>query len=225
VTRPDPPPGRAGSPPSWLAVIDMQRVFGDPGSDWFAPRFAEIVGPVRRLADAFRPRVTFTRFIAPEVPQGAWRQYYQQWPFALQPPGARIYELVDELAAGAGPTLDATTFSKWGTELSRRTADGGPLILAGVSTDCCVLSTALAAADAGVPVRVVADACAGVTDESHRQALDILRLYAPLVEIVQVADILGAEAGPAGGPPAPGSPAAGPAGPASSPGPPDRPAG
>ena len=103
MTRPDPPPGRAGSPPSWLAVIDMQRVFGDPGSDWFAPRFAEIVGPVRRLADAFRPRVTFTRFIAPEVPQGAWRQYYQQWPFALQPPGARIYELVDELAAGAGP--------------------------------------------------------------------------------------------------------------------------
>ena len=225
MTRPDPPPGQAGSPPSWLAVIDMQRVFGDPGSDWFAPRFAEIVGPVRRLADAFRPRVTFTRFIAPEVPQGAWRQYYQQWPFALQPPGARIYELVDELAAGAGPTLDATTFSKWGTELSRRTADGGQLILAGVSTDCCVLSTALAAADAGVPVRVVADACAGVTDESHRQALDILRLYAPLVEVVQVADIIGAEAGPAGGHPAPGSPVPGPAGPGSSAGPPDRPAG
>ena len=225
MTRPDPPPGRAGSPPAWLAVIDMQRVFGDPGSDWFAPRFAEVVGPVRRLADAFRPRVTFTRFIAPEVPQGAWRRYYQQWPFALQPPGARIYELVDELAAGPGPTLDATTFSKWGAELARRTADGGQLILAGVSTDCCVLSTALAAADAGVPVRVVADACAGVTDESHRQALDILRLYAPLVEVVQLADILGPEAGPASGPPALGSPAGSPAGPASSAGPPDRPAG
>ena len=27
---------------------------------------------------------------------------------------------------------------------------GGRLVLAGVSTDCCVLSTALAAADAGV---------------------------------------------------------------------------
>ena len=79
-------------------------------------------------------------------------------------------------------------------------------MLAGVSTDCCVLSTALAAADAGVPVRVVADACAGVDDESHRQALDILRLYGPLVEVVSLADILGAEAGPAGGPPAPGSP-------------------
>jgi nicotinamidase-related amidase len=175
----------------WLAVIDMQRVFGDPASDWFAPRFAEITGPVRRLAAAFRPRVTFTRFVAPQVPAGAWRRYYQQWPFALQPPGARIYELVDGLADEPGPTLDATTFSKWNAELAARVGDGGRLLLAGVSTDCCVLSTALAAADAGVAVQVVADACAGVSDESHGQALDILRLYGPLVEVVSLAQVLG----------------------------------
>ena len=36
----------------------------------------------------------------------------------------------------------------------------------------------------------------GVTDESHRQALDILRLYGPLVEVVSVADIAGDAAGP-----------------------------
>ena len=107
-----------------LAVIDMQRVFGEPGSDWFAPRFGRIVGPIRRLVDAFRPRVIFTRFIAPETPAGAWRQYYGQWPFALQPPGARIYELVDEFAAEPGPTLDATTFSKWGTGAGRLVAGG-----------------------------------------------------------------------------------------------------
>ena len=64
-------------------------------------------------------------------------------------------------------------------------------MLAGVSTDCCVLSTALAAADAGVGVQVVADACAGVNDHTHRQALDIMRLYSPLVEVVTLADILG----------------------------------
>lgn len=184
----------------WLAVIDMQRVFGEPDSDWFAPRFAEILGPVRRLAEAFRPRVTFTRFIAPQAPAGAWRRYYEQWPFALQPPDARIYELVDDFAGQQGPTLDATTFSKWGPELAGLIGgDGGDggcspgqLVLAGVSTDCCVLSTAVAAADAGVSVRVVADACAGITDESHRQALDILRLYAPLIEVVSLADILAA---------------------------------
>jgi nicotinamidase-related amidase len=177
------------APAGWLAVIDMQRVFAEDGSPWLAPRFGEIVGPVRQLVEAFRPRVTFTRFIAPDVPAGRWRSYYDQWPFALQPPDARIYELVDDFAEGAGTTLDAFTFGKWGPELSGRVADGGTLVLAGVSTDCCVLSTALAAADAGVPVQVVADACAGVNDETHRQALDIMRLYAPLVEVVLLSDV------------------------------------
>jgi nicotinamidase-related amidase len=54
-----------------------------------------------------------------------------------------------------------------------------------------VLSTAVAAADAGAAVRVVADACAGVDDASHEKALDILRLYAPLVEVVTLDDVLG----------------------------------
>jgi nicotinamidase-related amidase len=91
--------------------------------------------------------------------------------------------------AGSGPTLDATTFSKWGPELASRV---GPdvLLLAGVSTDCCVLSTAVAAADAGVPVRVVADACAGVDDRSHAAALHVLALYAPLVEVVDTETVL-----------------------------------
>jgi nicotinamidase-related amidase len=187
--------GQAGEErPAWLVVIDMQRVFGEPGSLWLAPRFAEIVDPVRRLVEAFRPRVIFTRFVAPAAPEGAWQWYYAQWPFALQPPGARIYELVDEFAGEPGPALDATTFSKWGPELADRAA-GGPLVLAGVSTDCCVLSTAVAAADAGVPVRVVADACAGIDDESHAKALHVMGLYAPLVEVVTLAGVLG-EAGP-----------------------------
>jgi len=178
-----------GSAP-WLAVIDMQRVFAEPDSAWFTPRFAEIVGPVLALVGALRPRVTFTRFIAPEAPAGAWRRYYDQWPFALQPPGAPIYQLAAEFGDGPGPTLDATTFSKWGPELSARVGEGGRLLLAGVSTDCCVLSTAVAAADAGVAVQVVADACAGMNDETHAQALAILRLYSPLIEVTSVADVL-----------------------------------
>ena len=180
--------GGPGEPPG-LAVIDMQRVFGEPDSPWLAPRFAEIVDPVLRLAEALAPRVVFTRFVAPAQPHGAWREYYGQWPFALQPPDARIYELADPFAAMAGPTVDATTFSKWGTELAAR-AGPGPLVLAGVSTDCCVLSTALAAADAGVAVRVVSDACAGIDDESHAKALHVMSLYGPLVEVVTLADVL-----------------------------------
>jgi len=178
-----------GEPPC-LVVIDMQRVFGEPGSPWLTPRFAEIVDPVRRLAGAFHPRVVFTRFVAPEVPHGAWRQYYEEWPFALQPPDAPIYELAEPFAAMAGPTVDATTFGKWGPELAAR-AGGGALVLAGVSTDCCVLSTALAAADAGAVDSTQQSACAGVDDESHAKALDVMSLYGPLVEVVTVDGVLG----------------------------------
>jgi nicotinamidase-related amidase len=168
----------------------MQRVFGDPGSPWAAPRFGEITGPVRELAVAFAPRVSFTRFIAPARPEGAWQEYYRQWPFALQPPDADIYRLAGPFGGESGPTLDATTFSKWTPDLAAAVGDG-PLVLAGVSTDCCVLSTAVMAADAGVSVRVVAEACAGVDDASHAKALDILRLYGPLVEVTSVTAVTG----------------------------------
>jgi nicotinamidase-related amidase len=166
-----------------LVVVDMQHVFGDPESAWFTPRFAEVVPRIAALVEEHAPRVTFTRFVAPAQPTGAWRPYYEQFPFALQPPDAPLYRLVDAFAGAAGGTLDRPTFGKWGDELAARLA-GADMVLTGVSTDCCVISTALPAADAGVRVRVVAQACAGATDESHAQALAVMALYAPLIEVV-----------------------------------------
>jgi nicotinamidase-related amidase len=166
----------------------MQRVFADPGSGWATPGFAAIVPTVAALVEAFAPAVTRTRFVAPAEPSGAWREYYARWPFALQPPDAPLWDVVPELA-GPGPTVDAPTFSKWGPALAER-LDGAALVLAGVSTDCCVLSTAVAAADAGVEVLVVADACAGVDESSHRQALHVMSLYEPLIRVVRSADLL-----------------------------------
>jgi nicotinamidase-related amidase len=178
-----------------LAVIDMQRVFGESSSPWFVPRYAQASAGIRRLLPAFGERVVFTRFIAPDKPAGAWREYYEQWPFALQPPQARIWELTDEFAADAAQSIDATTFGKWTPELAERVGPGRRLVLAGVSTDCCVLSTALAAADAGVQVTVVADACAGVDDSAHLRALDVMKLYAPLIDILDGGRLLAGDAG------------------------------
>jgi nicotinamidase-related amidase len=168
-----------------LVVIDLQHVFGDPASPWGAPRFEQIRAPVARLVEAFGEAVTFTRFVAPEQPAGAWTDYYRQWPFALVPPSDPMYDLVDPYRGR--PAVTATTFGKWG-ELAGTVGDD--IVVAGVSTDCCVISTVLPAADAGVRVRVAADACAGANDDSHAQALAVMGLYAPLVEIVQTADVL-----------------------------------
>ncbi len=172
---------------AWLVVVDVQRVFADPSSPWGAPGFDRVHPRIRELTAAFGDRVVHTRFVAPAEPAGAWVDYYAQWPFALQPPDAPLYALVDD-PAGA-PVLDATTFGKWGPELAALVGDA-PLVLAGVATDCCVLSTALAAADAGRAVQVVSDACAGGTDADHRRALDAMALYGPLITLRTTAEVL-----------------------------------
>lgn len=192
-------PGRAV-----LVVIDMQPVFADPGSPWAAPRFAEALPVVRALAEqAGADRTVFTRFVAPERPEGAWVAYYADWPFALQPEDAPAYAIVPELAdlAAASSVVTATTFGKWGADLAAHVRPGDTMLLAGVSTDCCVLSTALPAADAGVAVRVVAEACAGADDASHARALDAIRLYAPLADVID-ATTAGAILATTTGPPA-----------------------
>lgn len=172
-----------------LAVIDMQRIFGDPGSQWATPGFAGIVPSVSKLVEAFGSRVVFTRFVAPAVPEGAWQDYYKDWPFALQPQDAPDYQLAEPFT-GRQPTIDAPTFSKWGPSMAEVVGPGGTLVLTGVSTDCCVISTALAAVDAGVHVRVVADACAGLDEQTHQKALDTMALYQPQLQVVQTADLL-----------------------------------
>lgn len=166
-----------------LVVIDAQHVFADPASEWAAPRFAETVPRLGQLVAAFGDDVVFTRFVAPDEPIGVWREYYERWPFALRPADSPLWELVAPFAGR--PTLDYATFGKWDDRLAVRTS--GELVVAGVSTDCCVISTVLPAADAGVAVRVVADACAGATDESHDQALAVMARYAPLVDLTTTA--------------------------------------
>lgn len=180
------------TPAPVLVVVDMQRVFGDPDSQWATPRYAEAAEGVRKLLPGFEGRTVFTRFLAPEHPSGIWRRYYEQWPFALQPPQSRLWELTDEFADYAQDTVDATTFGKWGPELAERVGPEGRIVLTGVSTDCCVLSTALAAADAGIEVTVVADACAGVDDATHAMTLEIMDLYRPLIRVSTVAKVLAA---------------------------------
>jgi len=175
---------------AWLVVIDMQRIFGEPSSAWFTPRFAEASAAIQRLRPSFSERTVFTRFLAPERPIGAWVPYYETWDFALDPANAALYELMPEFRGSAGPVIDRTTFGKWDTGTHAAIGGSHEIVLVGVSTDCCVISTALAAADAGVHVRVVEDACAGVTDRDHERALGAMALYAPLIEITTVAGVL-----------------------------------
>lgn len=176
-----------------LVVIDMQQVFTGE-SPWAAPRYDHAGAGIERLLPRFTGRTVFTRFVAPQRPQGAWVPYYREWPFALVPDADPLYALTEPFASAAGdrndPVVTEPSFGKWGTGLQAVVGDHPHLVLTGVSTDCCVLSTALAAADAGATVTVVADACAGASDADHERALDVMRLYAPLITVVDDASRL-----------------------------------
>ena len=176
----------------WLLGIDLQRVFGDPSSQWRAPRYAAAAANVVRLASAWGERCVFTRFVAPAQPTGAWVPYYEAFPWALEPPDSTLYEFTDEVAPLAQRTVTATTFGKWNADLRALVGDQPRLVVGGVATDCCVISTVLAAADAGADITVVTDACAGSTDENHQKALDVMGLYVPLVSFATTEELLGA---------------------------------
>lgn len=183
--------GGVGEP--WLVVVDMQNIFAAPDSLWCTPGFDDVVPHNQALIEHFGDRVVFTRFVAPSAPEGAWVDYYQQWPFALVAETDPLYALVDVLGHQGHLVVSRPTFGKWDDQpgsLREVTTGAASLVLTGVSTDCCVLSTALAAADAGVRVRVVADACAGMSGLDHQRALDAMTLYAPLITLTTTADVL-----------------------------------
>ena len=177
------------SGPAWLVGIDFQRVFGDSSSPWCAPRYAAAAGQARRLAAAHPGRTVLTRFVAPPAPEGAWRPYYADFPWALVGPDDPLYALTDEVADLPARVVTAPTFGKW--SVLRDVLDRHPrLVVAGVATDCCVISTVLAAADAGAEVTVVSDACAGSTEQNQAKALHLMSLYAPLVRLATTDEVL-----------------------------------
>ncbi|WP_424937678.1 MULTISPECIES: cysteine hydrolase family protein [Bacteria] len=173
--------------PPWLVVIDPQHIFAAPDSPWGAPLFDAALTRIRRLADAADGRVLVTRWLPTADRTTSWGDYFAAWPFADQSDDDPLFALVPEAETlSAHPTLDRPTFGKWGQELEEATG-GAPVVLAGVSTDCCVISTALAGADAGGRITVAADACAGSSPENHAAALRVMSLYPPQIVVSDTA--------------------------------------
>lgn len=181
-------PTSSASP--WLVVIDMQTAFADPASEWAAPAYPEIVPVISSLVDAFGDRVVHTRFVPDEAEPGQWSRYYDRWPTMRQPASSQLWDLT--VPPRGAPVVSRPTFSKWHPELVRLLNTDASLVMCGVATDCCVLATALAAADDGRAVTVVADACGGATSRHHDQALSLLALLDPLVAVTTSEQLLSA---------------------------------
>jgi nicotinamidase-related amidase len=181
-----------------LVVVDMQGVFAD--GPWGTPGFHELVPRIERLVDAFGDRTCFTRFLVPEHPEGAWTDYYANWEFVTRPEARPLLELVEPFASNLrAARVEKTTFGKWGPELEALAGPARTLVVCGVATDCCVISTVLGAVDGGMHVRLVADACAGIDAQAHERAVAIMAGYPPQVTVTSVDEELASRPAAAAG--------------------------
>lgn len=173
---------------SVLAVIDMQHAFRDKASQWYIPRYDQAAAVIERLRDALTCRRIYTRFVPDLNEEGAWRSYYDYWEEMRRPAHDPVW--VTTLDIGDTDSIvDAGTFGKW-SQIAPYVALGDTLIICGVATECCVLSTVLGAIDAGRRVVLVPDACAAINDEAQAGTLTLLSHMFPLCHLVDSEQLL-----------------------------------
>ena len=162
--------------------IDMQNLFG-PGAPWMTPWLPRVLPNIVALARRFADRTIFSRFIPPwrpEAARGQWRVFYQHWHQVTQHELPReMLELLPPLRALVPPAqvIDKAGYSAFhGTDLydRLRAREADSVILTGVETDVCVLSTALDAIDLGLKVFMVRDCLCSSRDDTHDA---LVRLY------------------------------------------------
>ena len=182
-------------------VIDMQRLF-DEETGWRVPDLAATLPPIARLIEHRPARALYARFITPASlgeSKGAWQSYYRQWPQVIRdrlPDG--IFDLVAPLARDAAPNqqFDKEGFSAFsGPSFPGMLRDLGAsaLVLSGVETDVCVLSTALEAIERGFRVVIATDAVTSSSPAGHRATLDhVLPRFEHMLDLAPSADIIAA---------------------------------
>ena len=161
-----------------LVVIDMQNDFIDG-----ALGTAEAVAIVDKVSEKIRTaraegaEVWFTR----DTHEAAYlrTQEGRNLPVEHCIRGTFGWEISSKLDVSDSPVIDKPTFGSM--ELAERAAaleNLESVELVGLCTDICVISNAmlLKAKMPELPVRVDASCCAGVTPESHRNALAAMKM-------------------------------------------------
>lgn len=189
-------PGRAA-----LLVVDMQVDFASP--EGAAGRWGMDLSTVpaalaaaERLVAAARgaevPVIFTGLFTTPETDSPAWAERMRRQgadPLALA--DMAICRLGEAGGEFVGPrplpgelVIHKTRYSGfWGTDLDTRLKDLGvdTLVLAGLTTECCVGDTARDAFNLDYHVFVAADACAAYEPDLHAGALKMIDLNTGIV--------------------------------------------
>lgn len=162
----------------YLIVVDMQVDFV---SGALGTKEAQaIVGNVEEKIESFEGRVIFTR----DTHEADYlaTQEGRNLPVEHCVRGSEGWQIIPELREKAEAIIDKPTFGSVGlATLLAREDEKEPVEaveLIGLCTDICVISNAMLikAQLPEVPVSVDAACCAGVTPESHKNALAAMRM-------------------------------------------------
>lgn len=167
-----------------ILIIDMQNVYL-PGQPWGCATFRRSCGRIRALLDAAAaerdaPSVCFTKFISDPDAAGMWARYNELNREINADPW--MSELVDELKPYAErcPVYRKSVYSSMAVPAVRRAAErAGRLVVAGVVSECCVLSTCMEAVDLGFHIVYLRDACSGIDASREAAVLHVLSALTP----------------------------------------------
>ena len=162
-----------------LLVIDMQNAYTADGP-WTCPNMARATEQIIALIESGRfSEVVFTRFDAPQDPVGTWKDYNvinrevneDEWMNEMVP---ELAPYLTQYSVFSKSTYSSMTVQEIREAAEQCTARGGSVVLTGVVSECCVLSTAFEAIDLGCPVIYITDACAGCSDDLEVAAVSVL---------------------------------------------------
>lgn len=159
-----------------LLLIDVIHPFDFDGAEALEARARRILGPAASLADRARARGLPVIYVNDNF--GRWRSSFEELVDKCEEgPGA---EMVRALHPADGDLFvlkpHRSGFYCTPLELLLAELDCRELIVAGLTTDMCVLATVSDARMRDMPVTVVEDACEALDDERHETALRLMRL-------------------------------------------------
>lgn len=164
-----------------LLVIDMQNVYL-PGQPWSCETAFQTKDNILKLLEKHpEENVIFTRYIAAEHPVGTWKTYNEMNKKINEDPW--MNELMDGIkeAAEKYPVYDKSTYSSFQVEAIRKAAmKVDRILLTGVVSECCVLSTFFEGIDLGCKLIWITDAISGLNPVLEKETMHILQGLSPL---------------------------------------------
>ena len=164
-----------------LLVIDMQNVY-TKGQEWACEEVEKASDSILRLLNSRAlSQVIFTQYLATKHPEGVWKEYNKVNAAVNADPW--LNEMMSEFLPYTKkyPIYTKSVYSSFAIPQVRELAKhASRIVISGVVAECCVLSTALSAIDAGCKVIYLTDAVAGLNATSQKEAENILSYLSPL---------------------------------------------